>query len=190
MVQQNFCVAISIVEHRLKNSSSFSLFAMPPLCFQRVTHRINIPHEHISYMNFTLHNEQNRRQGNVHRPRAGNPMLNMLMCSDGNYNHANPSLNGRGWSQSVSSAIQPVPFLREAMRAIAMLCQSWGRNVPQGGPFRPKCPSCALTHAGCMGAPLCALLLPCPGRGQAPSAHRNIFRPSSKNNSYRPRGLC
>jgi len=49
-------------------------------------------------MNFTLHDEQNRRQGNVHRQRAGNPALTMLMCSDGNYNHANPSRNGRGRS--------------------------------------------------------------------------------------------
>jgi hypothetical protein len=35
-------------------------------------------------------------------------VLNMLMCSDGNCNHANPSANGRGRSQSASSAIQPV----------------------------------------------------------------------------------
>ena len=68
-------------------------------------------------------------------------------------------------------------------------CQSWGRNVPQGGPFRPKCPSCALTHAGCMGAPLCALLLPCPGRGQAPSAHRKSFLAEFKKKKLSPTGF-
>jgi hypothetical protein len=99
----------SIVEFPLKDCLALSASSMPPLGFQRVTHRMNIPHEHASYMNFELYDEQNRRQGHVHRPRAGNPVLTMLMCSDGNYNHANPSRNGRGRGQSVSSAKQPVP---------------------------------------------------------------------------------
>ena len=62
-------------------------------------------------MNFTIYNEQNRRQDNVHRPRTGNPVLLMLMLSDENYNHANPFRNGRGRSQSVSWAIQPVQLI-------------------------------------------------------------------------------
>jgi hypothetical protein len=86
----------SILEFRFQNCLTLSVSSMPPLGFQRVTHRMNIPHEHASYKNFTLHDEQNRRQGNVHRPRAGNPVLTMLLCSVGNYNHANPSRNGRG----------------------------------------------------------------------------------------------
>ena len=56
-------------------------------------------------MNFTLYNEQNRRQDNAHRPRTGNPALLLLICSDGSYNHANPFGNGRGRNQSVSSAL-------------------------------------------------------------------------------------
>jgi hypothetical protein len=36
-------------------------------------------------MIFTLHNEPNRRQDNVLRLRTGNPVLLMLMCSDGNF---------------------------------------------------------------------------------------------------------
>ena len=63
-------------------------------------------------MNLTLHNEQSRRQGNVRRPRAGNPVLLMLMFSDGNYNHANSFRNGRGRDQSVSSAMQLVQLTR------------------------------------------------------------------------------
>ena len=98
----------SIVEFRLKNCLASSVSSMPPLGFQRMTHRMNIPHEHTSYMNFTLHDKQNRRQGSVHRQRAGNPVLTMLMCSDGNYNRAYPSRNGQGRSQSISWAIQPV----------------------------------------------------------------------------------
>jgi hypothetical protein len=98
----------SIVGYRLENCSPNSFSSMPPLDFLRVTHGINIPYEHTSYTNFTLQNEQNRRQGNVHRPRAGNPVLSMLMLSDGYNNHANPFRNGRGRSQSVSSTILPV----------------------------------------------------------------------------------
>ena len=98
----------SIVEYRFKNSLALSASSMPPLGFQRVTRRMNTPHEHASYMNFTLHNEHHRRQGNAHRPRAGNPVFTMLICSDENYNHANPSRNGRVRSQSASSATQPV----------------------------------------------------------------------------------
>jgi hypothetical protein len=60
----------SIVEYRLKNCLALSASSMPALGFQCVTHRMNIPYEHSSYMNFTLSNEQNRRQGNVHRPRT------------------------------------------------------------------------------------------------------------------------
>jgi len=56
----------STVEFRLKNCLALSVSSMPPLGFQRVTHRMNILHEHASYMKFTLHDEQNRRQGNVH----------------------------------------------------------------------------------------------------------------------------
>ena len=52
--------------------------------FQCVIHRINIPFEHSNYMNFTLHNEQNRRQSNVHRPRTENPLLLNSMGSDSN----------------------------------------------------------------------------------------------------------
>jgi hypothetical protein len=57
----------SIVEYRLKNCLAFffSASSMPPLGFQRVTHRTNIPHAHASYKHFTLQNEKNRRQGNV-----------------------------------------------------------------------------------------------------------------------------
>jgi hypothetical protein len=44
----------SIVEFRLKNCLSLSASSMPTLGFQRVTHRMNITHEHASYMNFTL----------------------------------------------------------------------------------------------------------------------------------------
>jgi hypothetical protein len=106
----------SIIEYRLKNCLTLSASSMPPLGFQHVTHRMNIPHEHASYINFTLYNEQNRRQGNVHRPPAGNPLLTMLMCSDGNYNHANPSRNGRGRSQSVLSVIQPANAWRRGHR--------------------------------------------------------------------------
>jgi hypothetical protein len=62
-------------------------------------------------MNFTLRNEQNRRQGNAHRPRTENPVILVLMCSDGNYNHAHPFRNGRGRSQSVSWALQPVLYV-------------------------------------------------------------------------------
>jgi hypothetical protein len=51
----------SVVEFRLKNCLALSVSLMPPLGFQRVTHRMNIPHEHASYFNFTLHDEQNRR---------------------------------------------------------------------------------------------------------------------------------
>jgi UDP:flavonoid glycosyltransferase YjiC (YdhE family) len=98
----------SIVEYRFKNSLALSASSMPPLGFQCVTHRMNIPHEHASYMNFTLHNEQNRQQGNVRRPHTGKPVLLMFMCSDDNYSHAIPFRKGRGRNQSVSWAIQPV----------------------------------------------------------------------------------
>jgi hypothetical protein len=98
----------SIVEYRLQNCFTLSASSMPPLDFQCVTHRMNILNEHSNYMNFTLHDEQNRQQDNVHRPRTGNPALLMFMCSDGNYNHANPFRNGRGRSKSVSWAIQPL----------------------------------------------------------------------------------
>jgi hypothetical protein len=60
----------SIVEYRLKNCLTLSTTSMPPLGFQCVIHRMNIPYEQSNYMNFTLHNEQNRRQDNVHRPRT------------------------------------------------------------------------------------------------------------------------
>jgi hypothetical protein len=56
----------SIMEYRLKNCLALSASSMPSLGFQCVTHRMNIPYEHFSYINFTLHNEQNRRQDNVH----------------------------------------------------------------------------------------------------------------------------
>jgi hypothetical protein len=91
----------SIAEYRLKNWLALSASSMPPIGIQRVTSRITIPHEHASYLIFTLHNKHKRRQGNVHRPRAGNPVLLMLMCSDGNYKHANPFRNGRGQNHSV-----------------------------------------------------------------------------------------
>jgi hypothetical protein len=65
----------SIVEYRLKNCLALSASSMPPLGFECVTHRMNIPHEHASKMNFTLHNEQNRQQDNAHRPRTWNPVL-------------------------------------------------------------------------------------------------------------------
>jgi hypothetical protein len=74
----------SIVEYRLKNCLTLSASSMPTLGFQCVTHRMNISYEHSSYMNFTLSNEQNIRQGNVHRTRTENPVLLMLMCFDGN----------------------------------------------------------------------------------------------------------
>jgi len=98
----------SIVEYRLKNCLTLSASSMPPLGFQCVTHRKNIPYEQSSYMNLTLYNERNRRQDNVHRPRTGNHVLLMLMCSDDNYNHANSFRNGRGRGKSVSRAIKPV----------------------------------------------------------------------------------
>jgi hypothetical protein len=91
----------SIVEYRLKNCLNLSASSMPPLGFQCVTHRMNIPHEHASYMNSKLYNEQKRQQGNVHRPRTGNPVLRMLMFSDGNCNHANPFRNGRGGAEPI-----------------------------------------------------------------------------------------
>ena len=59
----------STVEYRLKKCLALSTSSMPTLGFQCVTHRMNIPYEHSNYMNFTLSNEQNRRQSNVHRPR-------------------------------------------------------------------------------------------------------------------------
>ena len=61
----------SIVEYRLKNCLYLWASSMSLLGFQRVTHRIDIPREHASYIHFTLWNENNRRQGNVHRPCAG-----------------------------------------------------------------------------------------------------------------------
>jgi hypothetical protein len=79
----------------LNNCLALLASSMPPLGIQCVTHRINIAYEHSNYMNFTLHNEQNRRQDNVHRPRTGYPVLLMLMCSHGNCNHANPFGNRR-----------------------------------------------------------------------------------------------
>jgi len=72
-------VPASIVGYRLNNCLALSASSMPPLGFQCVTHRINIPYEHSNYMNSTQSNEQNRRQGNVHRPRTGNPVLLMFM---------------------------------------------------------------------------------------------------------------
>jgi hypothetical protein len=96
----------SVVGYRLKKCLPWSASSMPPLGFQRLTPGLNLPFEHPSYTNFTLHNKQNRPQGKGHRPGAGNPVLSMLMCFDGNYNHANPFRNGRGRNQSVSSAIQ------------------------------------------------------------------------------------
>jgi hypothetical protein len=92
----------SIVVYRLENCLPSLASSMPPLGFQCVTHRINIPHEHASYTNFTLYNEKNRQQGNVQRPSTGNPVLLMLLCSDGKYDHAHPFRNGRGRNQSVS----------------------------------------------------------------------------------------
>jgi hypothetical protein len=64
-----------IVEYRLQNCLTFSASSMPTLGFQCVTRRANIPYEHSNCMNFTLHNEQNKRQDNFHRPRTGNPEL-------------------------------------------------------------------------------------------------------------------
>jgi hypothetical protein len=64
-----------IVVYRLKDCLALSASSMPPLGFECVTHRMNIPHEHASKMNFTLHNEQNRQQDNAHRPRTWNPVL-------------------------------------------------------------------------------------------------------------------
>jgi hypothetical protein len=51
----------SIVEYRLKNCLTLSASSMPPLGFQCMTHRMNIPYEHSNYMDFTLSNEQNIR---------------------------------------------------------------------------------------------------------------------------------
>ena len=98
----------SIVEYRLKFCLALSASSMPPLGFQCVTQRMNLPYGHSNYKIFKLYNEQNRRHNNAHRPRTGNPVLLMLMCSDGNCNQAHLFRNGRGRSQSVSSAIQPV----------------------------------------------------------------------------------
>ena len=106
----------------LKNVLNLSASSMPPLGFQRATHRTNIPHEHASYMNFTLQNEQNRRQGNVHRTRAGYPVLLMLMCSDGNCNHSNPFRNGRWRNQSASSAILLVRKSKSPLLPAALPC--------------------------------------------------------------------
>jgi hypothetical protein len=50
-----------IVEFRLKNCLTLSASLMSPLGFQRVTQRMNIPHEHASYMNFRLYDGHNRR---------------------------------------------------------------------------------------------------------------------------------
>jgi hypothetical protein len=79
-------------------------------------------------------------------------------------------ISSRAWAWRCASVNRPklVP------------CLSGGRNVHQRPPLGPKCPSCALTQAECMEATLCALLLPYPGRGQAPST-RKFFLPSSKN---------
>jgi len=60
----------SIVGYRLPILMTLSASSMPPLGFQCATQRMNIPHGHASYMNFTLFYEQNRRQGYVHRPRT------------------------------------------------------------------------------------------------------------------------
>jgi hypothetical protein len=98
----------SIVEYRLKNCFPWSASSMPPLGFQCLTPGINLLHEHSGYANFTLQNEQNRRQGDVHRPGTGNPVLPMLMRPDGNYNHANLFRNGRGRNKSVASTMQPI----------------------------------------------------------------------------------
>jgi hypothetical protein len=96
----------SIIVYRLKKCLPWSASWMPPLGFQRLTPGLNVPYEHSNHANFTLKNEQNRQQGNDHRPGAGNPVLPMFMCPDGNCNHANPFRNGRGRNQSVSWAIQ------------------------------------------------------------------------------------
>jgi hypothetical protein len=83
-------------------------------------------HEHTNYTNFKLENEQSRRRGNSHRPRAGKHVLPMLICSDGNYNNANPFRNGRGRNQSAASTIQPLsipePHAGHIPRSIFM----WG----------------------------------------------------------------
>jgi hypothetical protein len=90
----------SIVVYRLKSFFHWSASLMPSLGFQRMTQGINLcddlPHKHTNYTNFTMQNEQKIRQGNIHRPRAGNPLLPMLMCPVDNYNHENPFRNGRG----------------------------------------------------------------------------------------------
>jgi hypothetical protein len=52
----------TIVEYRLNFFWALSASLMPPLGFQCVTQRMNIPYEHSNYINFTLSNEQNRRQ--------------------------------------------------------------------------------------------------------------------------------
>jgi hypothetical protein len=106
----------SIVECRLQNCLTLSASSMPLLGFKCLAHRTNVPYEQSNYMNFTLHNEQNRRRDNAHRPRTGNSALLMLMCSDGTYNHANRFRNGRGRSQSISWALQPVAPRRTGLR--------------------------------------------------------------------------
>jgi hypothetical protein len=72
------------VEYRLENGLPWSVSSMPPLGFQRLIPGLNVPYEHSNYANFTLQNEKNRQQGIDHRPGAGNPVLLMVMCSDGN----------------------------------------------------------------------------------------------------------
>jgi hypothetical protein len=52
----------SIVEYRLKNCLTLSASSMPSLGFQCATYRMRLPYEQSSCMNFTLYNEQNRRQ--------------------------------------------------------------------------------------------------------------------------------
>ena len=42
----------------------------------------------------------------------------MSMCSDGNYNNANPFRNGQGRDQSVASAIQLVRVLHQLLLAV------------------------------------------------------------------------
>ena len=89
-------VPASIVGYRLKHSLLLSASSMPPLGFQSATHGINLPYEHTNNTNFKLNNEQNRRLGYVYPQRAGNPLLHVLLCFDGNYNHANSLRNERG----------------------------------------------------------------------------------------------